>query len=105
MNSFEGMRVLSLVRDGDYAHAGEEEAIERTMRPIAKRSDQIIIDAGCGRGGTANYLFARGWGKVIGFDIEAASIATARKNYPSVAFFECDICNVDKTISVKADIL
>jgi len=24
MNSFEGMRVLSLVRDGDYAHAGEE---------------------------------------------------------------------------------
>ena len=24
MNSFEGKRILALIRDGDYAHAGEE---------------------------------------------------------------------------------
>lgn len=105
MNSFEGMRVLSLVRDGDYAHAGEEEAIELAMRPIEKRTNQIIVDAGCGRGGTANYLQAMGWGKVVGCDIEPASIAAARKNYPGVEFHVCDVCDVDRTISVKADIL
>lgn len=105
MNSFEGMRVLSLVRDGDYAHAGEEEAIELAMRPFEKRPDQIIVDAGCGRGGTANYLQAGGWGKVVGFDIEPASIAAARKNYPEVEFHVCDVGDADRTVTVKADIL
>lgn len=28
MNSYLGQRILSLVREGDYAHAGEEEAID-----------------------------------------------------------------------------
>lgn len=105
MNSFEGMRVLSLVRDGDYAHAGEEEAIELAMRPIKKGNDLIIVDAGCGRGGTANYLQEKGWGKVVGFDIEPASIAAAQKNYPAVEFHVCDVCDVDKTIGVKADVV
>lgn len=105
MNSFEGMRVLSLVRDGDYAHAGEEEAIELAMRPIAKRADQVIIDAGCGRSGTANYLRENGWGTVVGFDIEPASIKAARQTYPSVEFHVCDVSDVDRTIRVKADVL
>ncbi len=105
MNSFTGMRVLSLVRDGDYAHAGEEEAIELAMKPIAKRADQVIVDAGCGRGGTANYLRENGWGSVVGFDIEPASIKAARQAYPGVRFHVCDVCDVDKTIGVKADVL
>ncbi|MGF6228219.1 SAM-dependent methyltransferase [Inquilinus ginsengisoli] len=105
MNSFEGMRVLSLVRDGDYAHAGEEEAIELAMRPFEKRPDQIIVDAGCGRGGTAHYLQARGWGKVVGFDIEPASIATARRTYPGVEFHVCDVGEADRTVGTRADIL
>lgn len=105
MNSFEGMRVLSLVRDGDYAHAGEEEAIELAMRPFDKQADRIIVDAGCGRGGTANYLQARGWGKVVGFDIEPASIATARKTYPGVEFHVSDVCDAARRIEAKADIL
>lgn len=105
MNSFEGMRVLSLVRDGDYAHAGEEEAIELAMKPIAKRADQVIVDAGCGRGGTAQYLRKNGWGTVVGFDIEPASIAAARRAYPSVEFHVCDVCDVDRTIGGKADIV
>jgi SAM-dependent methyltransferase len=105
MNSFEGMRVLSLVRDGDYAHAGEEEAVELAMRPMEKRADQIIVDAGCGRGGTASYLQAKGFGKVVGFDIEPASIAAARTRYPEVEFHVCDVCDADRTIGVKADII
>ena len=105
MNSFAGMRVLALVREGDYAHAGEEEAIELAMQPIAKRADQVILDAGCGRGGTANYLSKNGWGTVVGFDIEPASIETARKTYPGIEFHLCDVSDVDRTISIKADVV
>jgi hypothetical protein len=42
---------------------------------------------------------------VVGFDIEPASIASARKNYPAVKFYVCDVCEVDLTIGVKADIV
>lgn len=105
MNSFEGMRVLALVRDGDYAHAGEEEAIELAMRPFDRRPGQVVVDAGCGRGGTAHYLQAKGWGRVVGFDIEPASIAAARKAYPEVEFHVCDVGDADRLPGVTADIL
>jgi cyclopropane fatty-acyl-phospholipid synthase-like methyltransferase len=53
MNSFLGKQVLSLVRDGDFAHAGEREAIELAMGSVPKDAGQHVLDAGCGRGGTA----------------------------------------------------
>jgi SAM-dependent methyltransferase len=105
MNSFEGMRILSLVRDGDYAHAGEEEAIELAMAPIAKRPGQVIVDAGCGRGGTAHYIQTKGWGRVIGFDIEPSSIAAARKAYPDIEFHVCDVCEAARTLDAMADVV
>ena len=51
MNSFEGKRILALIRDGDYAHAGEEEAIECALGSIPKDSRDWMLDVGCGRGG------------------------------------------------------
>ena len=48
MNSFEGKRILALIRDGDYAHAGEEEAIERALRSIPKSSLRINCAASDG---------------------------------------------------------
>ena len=62
MNSFEGKRILALIRDGDYAHAGEEEAIERAFRSIPKDPRQWLLDVGCGRGGSGDYLLRNGWG-------------------------------------------
>jgi cyclopropane fatty-acyl-phospholipid synthase-like methyltransferase len=53
MNSFEGKRILALVRDGDYAHAGEEEAIERVFRAIPKHAGSSLLDVGCGCGGSS----------------------------------------------------
>jgi SAM-dependent methyltransferase len=83
MNSYLGMRILALVRDGDYAHAGEEEAIDVAMSGVEKDARRLILDAGCGRGGTAEYLHRNGWGRVIGLDIQAESIKAAEQNYPS----------------------
>jgi len=58
MNSFAGKRLLALVRGGDYAHAGEEEAIELAFRAVPKAPQKSILDVGCGRGGTIAFLRA-----------------------------------------------
>lgn len=94
MNSYQGKQILALVRAGDYAHAGEEEAIERALGGLPKDSTRQILDAGCGRGGTAAYIQNHGWGQTTGIDIEPRSIDYARQTFPNVAFTCCDIHDV-----------
>jgi SAM-dependent methyltransferase len=105
MNSYLGQRILSLVRDGDYAHAGEEEAIDLSMSGVEKDARRVILDAGCGRGGTADYLRKNGWGRVVGIDIEAESVRAARQNYRDVRFLVCDVCDVDRCVDERPDIV
>lgn len=105
MNSYLGMKILSLVREGDYAHAGEEEAIELSMADVEKDSGRLILDAGCGRGGTAEYLHKNGWGRVVGIDVQAESITAAGQNYPDVRFQVSDVCDVDQCLDEHPDII
>ena len=105
MNSFEGKRILALIRDGDYAHAGEEEAIERSFRSIPKNADRWLLDVGCGRGGSAEYLRRHGWGHVEGIDRDTDSIEYARANYPEVGFHVCDVLDVPRTVTRHFDIV
>ena len=53
LNSFQGKRLLALARGGDYAHAGETESIDLVWTRLPKKPPQQVLDAGCGRGGTA----------------------------------------------------
>ncbi len=94
MNSHLGKQLLALVRDGDYAHAGEEEAIEIAMAPVPRDTQRRLLDAGCGRGGTAAYMQRHGWGLVTGVDIETQSIAEAGRAYPGVRFETADIVDL-----------
>jgi hypothetical protein len=81
MNSFAGKRLLALVRGGDYAHAGEEEAIELAFRAAPKSPLLSILDVGCGRGGTVAFVRRNGWGQIAaGIDREGDTIAYARAN-------------------------
>jgi SAM-dependent methyltransferase len=105
MNSFEGKRILALIREGDYAHAGEEEAIERAFRTIPKNPSQWMLDVGCGRGGTAGYLRRHRWGHVAGIDRDAESIDYARATYLDVAFHVCDVLDVPRTVAREFDII
>jgi len=105
MNSFEGKRILALIRDGDYAHAGEEEAIERAFGSIPKNPDRWMLDAGCGRGGSAEYLRRHGWGQVEGIDRDADSIEYARAAFPQVGFHICDVLDVPRTVARNFDII
>ncbi len=82
--------LLAHIREGHYAHAGEEEAIELTMKLIQKNTQNQILDVGCGLGGTANYIEKQGYGKVTGIDIDPSVLHTAKELYSHVRFELCD---------------
>jgi len=91
MNSPLGKALLAAIRGGDYAHPGEEECIERLWAGLPHVPAQSVLDAGCGRAGTAAYVQRRGWGRVTGFDLDAESIAEAQATYPELQLFGCDV--------------
>ncbi|HEV2170691.1 MAG TPA: class I SAM-dependent methyltransferase, partial [Candidatus Binatus sp.] len=105
MNSFEGKRILALIRDGDYAHAGEEEAIERSFRSIPKNAAIWMLDVGCGRGGSAEYLRRNGWGHVEGIDRDSESIEYALARWPDLGFHVCDVLDVPRTVGRRFDVI
>lgn len=95
LNSPQGKALLALARDGDYAHPGEAEAIRLACAGLARQDSHRLLDVGCGRGGTAAWFQARGWGTVTGVDLDAQSIAFARQRYPSVHFLAGDATRLD----------
>jgi len=86
MSSATGKQILSLIRNGDYAHAGEERAIELTLEGIAPSHDRQVLDIGCGLGGTVDYIARLGLGSVTGIDIDRDTISYATKRYPEHTF-------------------
>src|SRR6201987_2367280 len=105
LNSFEGKRLLALARGGDYAHAGETEAIDLVWDALPKSPGQKILDAGCGRGGTAAYLYHAGGGQVTGIDIETESIHRAREAYPEISFETCPVEQAERVGRAIFDIV
>lgn len=106
LRKYKGKQLVSYLRNGDYAHAGESEAIDLVMHPFQKRQNQHILDAGCGLGGTAQYIHENGWGKVTGIDIEPESIAYAKDHYSINQFFTCDVtATADLFKDAKFDII
>lgn len=86
LNSATGKSVLAMIREGCYAHPGEEEAIELVFSGFRPRSGFNILDLGCGLGGTAQYIQDKGWGRVIGVDIDEESVEAARDAFPECQF-------------------
>lgn len=80
-------RLLAYVRNGNYAHAGEAEAIDLTTKLIEqKNKNQKILDIGCGLGGTADYIEKCGFGTVTGIDIDSNVLKQAKELYPNISF-------------------
>lgn len=105
MNSALGKRILAMARDGDYAHAGEEEAIRLALEPVPSIGSQHLLDAGCGRGGTAHFVQESGWGRVTGFDIEGESVAQARARYPELELVVCDVVDIARQVGRSYDVV
>ena len=91
MSSPTGKAILALVRDGDFAHPGEQSIVESLVRGLEVDPDHCILDAGCGRGGTADVLNKALGSKVFGIDLDAESIQYAQHQYPDNAFSVCDV--------------
>lgn len=96
MNSPQGKAILALVRGGDYAHPGEEQAIEQVAQDLPRSTIQRLLDVGCGRGGTADWFHRHGWGTVVGVDIDDVSIDYARQRYPAIDFVHLDVVALDR---------
>ena len=90
--------MLALVRDADYAHAGEEEAIQMALRKFEDGPRSAALDLGCGRGGTADQIRRAGWQRVTGADIDAQSVDYARNTYPDVEFLVCDASDLSSSL-------
>jgi len=86
MSSAKGKEISSLARGGDFAHAGESEAIDLVFDYVGKDPSRRLLDVGCGRGGTAQHLYDHGYGFVHGFDTDAESITYARSTYLPLDF-------------------
>lgn len=94
MSSLVGKLVLALVRESDYAHAGEAEAIDLVFEHLPRDAAANVLDVGCGIGGTARYVTNRSWGQVIGIDIDSDNIATARSRHPGIDFVRADAASM-----------
>ncbi len=105
MNSPQGKLLLATVRQGDYAHAGEEEAIDLVWQNLPKNANTECLDAGCGRGGTAHYVQSRDWARVTGVDIDAESIAGAAAKYADNEFRAGDIVTVGGTFPSRFEVI
>lgn len=105
MRSFKGKNVVSFVRKGDYAHPGEEEAITIVFANIPPLPNRMILDVGCGLGGTANFLQQKGFGHCTGIDVEAESIQYAKNKYPNVTFQQTDVLDINEVTSKKFDLI
>jgi SAM-dependent methyltransferase len=104
LNSPEGKAILALVREGDYAHPGEEDAIACAAETLSGVSIQRAIDVGCGRGGTAHWFHRHGSAKVVGVDIDAASVEYARQTYPQVRFYQGDVAHLNRIVKGPFDL-
>ena len=105
MNSHTGKAILALIRDGDYAHAGEEESIRLVLDRIPPDQHGPLLDVGCGRGGTADYLRRAGWKPILGVDIDADSIAEARQHYPWVQFQTANVEQLTQSLTDQFGLL
>ena len=104
MNSVLGKKILSIIRDGVYAHPGGRQAVDMAFEGILPDNNRRILDVGCGLGGTSNYVQSEGYGKVTGIDIDKDSISYCRKHYPKVDFILSGADEADKKIQCKYDL-
>jgi ubiquinone/menaquinone biosynthesis C-methylase UbiE len=105
MNSAPGKEILALVREGNYAHPGEETAIDLVFESLPADPHRQVLDIGCGRGGTADYVRRHNWGSVTGIDIDAETLASAQKLYPEVSFVASDAGRISELWDSRFDLI
>ena len=104
MNNATGKRLLALIRDGDYAHPGEEAANELLFAGVRPAPRRRILDAGCGGGGTAAWVQGRGLGAVTGIELDPATARLARERHPDITVVEGDLQRASAALTGSFDL-
>lgn len=117
--------LLASLRKGDYAHAGDTEAIDMVLEHIHEESkfneaskefnedekESVIlnkkaIDVGCGFGGTAEYIRNHSSYELVGLDYDAYAVQHAKQQYLHIQWIVSDILQIDKVFEEnKFDII
>lgn len=101
LRGFSSKKLLALVRNGDFAHPGEIDAIDLAFASIPLDRNRQLLDVGCGLGGTAKYVQDHGWGQITAIDIDQQCIDYAHKKYPDVTFHTHDALKITEILPEK----
>jgi SAM-dependent methyltransferase len=92
--------LLTHLRGGDYAHAGDAEAIDLVISKVLELSPYVVegpcLDVGSGFGGTANDLHRLQFHSIFGMDIDAAAVKYAQEHYPHISFIQGNACQANE---------
>jgi SAM-dependent methyltransferase len=62
---------------------------------VMRYTPNSVLDAGCGSGRVAIELVNRGVATVVGVDMDASMLATARSRAPEISWIESDLATLD----------
>lgn len=92
--------LLAKLRGGNYAHAGDKEAVDMVIRKVLQMSPEIrnghCLDVGSGFGGTANDIYEMGFQSIWGIDLDEAAVNYAKKLYPHIHFVHADAASTSQ---------
>src|SRR3990167_8741529 len=99
--------LLAKLRNGDFAHAGDKEAIDIVLKKIFElivnpnscsesdlKSEMKALDVGCGLCCTAEYIKKSISFDMYGIDIDLLIIPPAKRKYSNIQFFEYDVMDI-----------
>lgn len=93
-------QLIATLREGAYAHPGEEEAIDIMLAGlediIPSANCLNILDVGCGLGGSARYIQQHKNHVLTGIDIDKNAIDYAKQHFPDTTFIQDDITQLSK---------
>lgn len=105
MNSFENKEFLARIRGGDFAHPGEEDAIDLVLSHLKPEPRETVLDAGCGLGATADAIGKKTGAVVVGVDLDAESMRYANAAYQDSQFIPGDITKLGELALPKMDVI
>jgi len=105
MHSLDGKKALEIIRRSDFAHPGDEEAIDLVFKHLPKDPSQRVLDIGSGLGATADYIRRQGWGKVTGIDVSHPAVIHANQTYQRCDFIHADVVDAPLVLKPGFDLL